>query len=71
MKNGWYVIYTPILKSSSGFFEVNGANSIYKEKAIQKASRHVSVRDGEASIIRIDEFKEYIEWTTDNSFLKL
>lgn len=70
MVNGWYIIFSPILKEGDSYFEVAGANSINKETAIHRASKHSSIKKGSAIIIRIDEYKEYIEWNSENSFLK-
>lgn len=70
MSDGFYTIYTPVLESKSGWFEVNGANSINKETAISRANRHSSVKDGSAKIARIDETYEFISWNSENNFLK-
>lgn len=70
MSNGFYIIYTPILKEGNSYFEVNGANSIYRDNAIQKANRHASIRNKTAHIVRVDEHKEFIEWNNNNLFLK-
>lgn len=70
MKNGFYTIYMPVVQPIEGdCFEVNGANSIYEERAISKAKKHVSFKNG-AKILRVDKCKEYIEWNYNNSFLK-
>lgn len=59
--------YTPILQMKTGkrdfhgnlpIFTVNGSTSTNREEAIMRASKHVSIRDKEATIIKIDEVDE-------------
>ena len=39
-------------------FTVNGSTCDNRNEAIRRASRHVSIRDKRATIIRVDEYKE-------------
>ena len=70
MSDGFYTIYVPIVKEGNSYFEINGANSIYKDNAILKASRHSSIRNKIAHIVRVDEYREFIEWNNNNIYLK-
>lgn len=57
-------IYTPVLGPKNGkglWFTVNGAADRDRDAAIRKASKHVSVRDGECEIKRVyeEEYQDY------------
>lgn len=61
------ILYNPVLRTKDEFFKkdssdcqyftVNGAVSEDRDEAISIASKHVSIRDGRAEIVRVDENK--------------
>lgn len=64
------ILYEPVLRMKDGFgkkdslgnnehFTVNGARSENYDEAIRLASKHVSISNKEAEIIRVDEIETY------------
>jgi len=51
----------PIGDSKKGWFRVNGAIGEDRDEVIKLASQHVSIRDGECEIKRVDEIKMH-DW---------
>ncbi len=52
--------YTPIVQDKHGCFRVNGATKTDKDEAIRLTKQHVSFRDKETKIIRVDETEEFV-----------
>ncbi len=51
------ICYEPVLREikTDEYFTVNGSCCLDKNEALRRASKHVSIRDKTAEIVRVDE----------------